>query len=208
MYNTSFYIYDADGFTREYFDKEKTLESLELNWLMMSVALCGCELYNYEIFQTTRRYAWFETTTINWLPDNTPIQIHLRPFQKALFSLLNNPLISREENFSFPHSSNPLTPNHFPEINDDTEISELHHGSWWSDTWRKDCDCSPDSNEILVPIILYMDGISLDTHGKLNLTPLNMTLGIFNVETRTKDYAWETIYFHPCALLNNLPLPS
>ena len=48
-----------------------------------------------------------------------------------------------------------------------------------------------------------MDGISLDTHGKLNVTPLNMTLGIFNVETRTKDYAWETIYFHPCAQLES-----
>jgi len=68
---------------------------------------------------------------------------------------------------------------------------------------RKDCDCSLDSIEILVPIILYMDGISLDTHGKLNLTPLNMTLGIFNVKRRTKEYAWETIYFHPCAQLES-----
>lgn len=24
-------------------------------------------------------------------------------------------------------------------------ISEIHHGSWWSDNWRKDCDCSPGS---------------------------------------------------------------
>ena len=114
----------------------------------------------------------FDTTTINWLPDKTPIQIHLRPFQTAHFFLLNNPLIAQEENFSFPHSSNPLTPDHFPEINNNTEISELHHSSWWSDTWRKYCDYSPNSIEILVPIILYMDRISLDTHRKLNLTPL------------------------------------
>ena len=58
----------------------------------------------------------FDITTINWLPDNTPIQIHLQPFQKALFSLLNNPLIAKDENFSFPHASNPLTPDRFPEI--------------------------------------------------------------------------------------------
>ena len=45
----------------------------------------------------------FESSTINWLPDNTPIQIHLRPFQKALFSLLKNPLISRlKRTFRFP----------------------------------------------------------------------------------------------------------
>ena len=74
-------------------------------------------------------------------------------------------------------------------------MSELHHGEWWRKTWET--DCTPNSNEILVPIILYMDGISLDVHGKLTLTPLNFTLGIFNTETRTKAEAWETIYFHP-----------
>ena len=42
-----------------------------------------------------------------------------------------------------------------------------------------------------------MDGISLDAHGRLSLTPLNMTLGIFSVATRTKPEAWTTIYFHP-----------
>eukprot|EP00536_Pseudo-nitzschia_multiseries_P009302 jgi/Psemu1/22847/gm1.22847_g len=51
--------------------------------------------------------------------------------------------------------------------------------------------------EILVPLIFYMDGISLDAHGCLTLTPLNMTLGIFNVETRKLPQAWTTIYFHP-----------
>ena len=139
----------------------------------------------------------FDSGTINWLPDNKPIQIHFRSFQKALSSLLSNPILVKQKKFSFIHSSNPCTPDNFPELTNDTEISELHHGSWWSDTWRQECD--PDSNQILVSIILYMDGISLDTHGKLYLTPLNMTLGIFNIETRTKDYAWETIYFHPCS---------
>ena len=42
-----------------------------------------------------------------------------------------------------------------------------------------------------------MDGILLDARGRLSLTPLNMTLGIFNVATRKRQEAWETIYFHP-----------
>eukprot|EP00536_Pseudo-nitzschia_multiseries_P015967 jgi/Psemu1/44408/gm1.44408_g len=41
-----------------------------------------------------------------------------------------------------------------------------------------------ENDEILVLIIFYMDGISLDAHGRLSLTPLNMTLGIFNTEAR------------------------
>ena len=59
--------------------------------------------------------------------------------------------------------------------------------------------CNPEKKEILVPVILYMDGISLDAHGRLMLTPLNMTLGIFNSATRKKPEAWETLYFHPDA---------
>jgi len=50
---------------------------------------------------------------------------------------------------------------------------------------------------LLVPLIFYMDGISLDAHGRLSLTPLNMTLGIFSTETRKRPEAWSTIYFHP-----------
>ena len=42
-----------------------------------------------------------------------------------------------------------------------------------------------------------MDGILLDARGRLTLTPLNMTLGIFNVTTRKRQEAWETIYYHP-----------
>ena len=42
-----------------------------------------------------------------------------------------------------------------------------------------------------------MDGISVDENGTLCLTPFNMTLEIFNTETRRKTDAWETIYFHP-----------
>ena len=42
-----------------------------------------------------------------------------------------------------------------------------------------------------------MNGISFYAHGRLTLTPLNMTLGIFNVATRKRPDAWETLYFHP-----------
>ena len=100
-----------------------------------------------------------------------------------------------EENLSFPDITTPLSGVQNPPINDDSIISELHHGDWWTNSWAE--ICTPGTNEILVPIILYMDGISIDNNGRLSLTPLNMTLGIFNVETRTRPESWETIYFHP-----------
>lgn len=142
----------------------------------------------------------FQIHAINWLPDNVPTPLSTRPFKNALQSLLSNSSVVREENLSFPDASTPYSPVSLDDHPDDeTIISELHHGGWWAKSWKEACDCSDGSKEILVPIILYMDGISLDAHGRLTLTPLNMTLGIFNIATRRRPDAWETLYFHPDA---------
>ena len=138
----------------------------------------------------------FKPEIINWLPDNIPTQIFVRPFMNALNALLSNTSLVKEANFLFPDASTPLSPVNLVD-DEHTDITELHHGKWWSNSWKT--LCKPNTDEILVPIILYMDGISLDAHGRLTLTPLNMTLGIFNVATRTRPDAWETIYFHPDA---------
>ena len=148
----------------------------------------------------------FQPQTIRWLPSNRPTEVYIRSFKTALFSLLTNTDIVKEGNFSFPDPNSPFISAKFPsEPNGETEIRELHHGKWWVQSWKQSCQLDVDEHgnscskykEILVPIILYMDGISLDAHGRLSLTPLNMTLGIFNVKTRRRADAWETLYFHP-----------
>eukprot|EP00536_Pseudo-nitzschia_multiseries_P008767 jgi/Psemu1/21377/gm1.21377_g len=125
----------------------------------------------------------FHPHILNWLPDNKPTQVYVCSFKDAIYSLLSDQQLMIEENLSFPNYSTPLSPDNNPELNPHSVISELHHGSWWKSSWKE--ICNPNSQEILVPIIFYMDGISLDAHGRLTLTPLNMTL------------AWTTIYFHP-----------
>eukprot|EP00536_Pseudo-nitzschia_multiseries_P011070 jgi/Psemu1/27788/gm1.27788_g len=87
----------------------------------------------------------------------------------ALHSLLTNLTLGKEENLSFLHAEDPTLPRY-----------------------------NKDRNEILVPIILYMDGIAIDNSGQMTITPLNMILGIFNTLTwNSRPDAWETIYFHP-----------
>eukprot|EP00536_Pseudo-nitzschia_multiseries_P015107 jgi/Psemu1/311732/fgenesh1_kg.821_\ len=120
----------------------------------------------------------FHSHILNWLPDNKPTQVYVRSFKDAIYSLLSDQQLMIEENLSFPDYSTPLSPDNNPEVNPHSVISELHHGSWWKSSWKE--ICNPNSQEILVRIIFYMDGISLDAHGRLMLTPLNMTLGIFN----------------------------
>ena len=105
----------------------------------------------------------FRPRIVPWLPDNNPREIYICEFQDALFSLLSCGDLMKEENLSLPNSKKPTSPEHDPMLTDDTEIQELHHGSWWCKTWKE--QCQSNSNEIMVPIILYMDGISLDVRG-------------------------------------------
>eukprot|EP00536_Pseudo-nitzschia_multiseries_P011417 jgi/Psemu1/28838/gm1.28838_g len=137
-------------------------------------------------------------------------EIYVWSFQKALHSLLTNQTLVKEENLSFPHAEDPTLLVHYPELQGNIDIDKLHHGEWWINTWEK--RCKTDSNDILVPIILYMDGIAIDNSGQTILTPLNMTLGIFNTLTwNSWPDARETIYFHPTStrdkcdkLINNV----
>eukprot|EP00980_Cylindrotheca_fusiformis_P006720 scaffold1399_cov109-Cylindrotheca_fusiformis.AAC.4 len=136
----------------------------------------------------------FRPHLINWLPDEKPITIYVRPFLDCVFELLENPhnVGPGGRNISLPHPTNPYRSK--PDIIAD-HVSELHHGKWWSATWEN--VCNSDKREILVPIILYMDGVTTDTNGKLKVTPLNMTLGIFNTKTRRQASAHTVKYYHP-----------
>ena len=150
-------------------------------------------------------YHSFHPKIVNWKPHNKPAQVYVRDFKDALFSLLQNSDLTKDENLSFPDPHVPYVWNNFPPPGEDTALKELHHGKWWVDTWKEKCSLPPtrmavkndDVIEILVPIIFYMDGVAIDKQGRLKLTPLNMTLGIFNTSTRKRKDAWETLYFHP-----------
>eukprot|EP00536_Pseudo-nitzschia_multiseries_P016219 jgi/Psemu1/45355/gm1.45355_g len=145
----------------------------------------------------------FEPHLIDWcskksMTSDVPVckEIYVWSFQKALHSLLTNVMLVKEENLSFPHDEDPMLPVWFPELQGNIDIDELHHSEWWINTWGK--RCTRDLNEILGPIILYMDGITIDNSGQSTLTPLNMTLGIFNTLSQNCwPDAWETTYFHP-----------
>ena len=45
-----------------------------------------------------------------------------------------------------------------------------------------------DPNSLLLPIILYADGVSIGMNGKANVTPAMMTLGWYSKELFKKDY--------------------
>ena len=67
----------------------------------------------------------FDKKILRWLPSNTGVEVCIRSFKTALFSLLTNTQLIVEENISLPHSSNPYSYENHPPVD---IISELHHG--------------------------------------------------------------------------------
>eukprot|EP00980_Cylindrotheca_fusiformis_P015816 scaffold4629_cov75-Cylindrotheca_fusiformis.AAC.1 len=134
----------------------------------------------------------FVPRVIRWLPDERATVLYIRSFKDGVFELLSNASLTTDKNISLPHPTNPYK----SRPDERTEyVSELHHGKWWSDTW--DAVCQEERNEILCPVFLYMDSVATDHNGRLNVTPLNMSLGIYNTATRKKVSAWTALYYHP-----------
>ena len=72
-------------------------------------------------------YFSFHAHGLNWLPDNKLVQVYVRSFRQALFSLLTNPCLVKEDNFSFPLNDTPFLPADF-NLDEKVPITELHHG--------------------------------------------------------------------------------
>ena len=60
-----------------------------------------------------------------------------------------------------------------------------------------------EPTDLLCPLILYLDKLTIDAHGHLSLEPLYFTLGLFNCMTHNKREAW-----HPLGYIPNLYLLS
>jgi hypothetical protein len=88
-----------------------------------------------------------------------------------------------EENMLFPDMDNALPPPR-PTVetiaDDDTgQVFRSAHGHL----------CT-GPNDVLCPLIMYLDRICIDQHGRCLLEPGYATLGIWNVATRDKAEAW------------------
>jgi hypothetical protein len=67
---------------------------------------------------------------------------------------------------------------------------DINTGSWYHSAHAKLCTSPQD---ILCPIILFIDKTQIDTQSKWSLEPVLFTLGIFNRSTRNLSQAWRPL---------------
>lgn len=110
-------------------------------------------------------------------------------FEQSLYSLLNdsklmvadNLLLTKETLFNLKnilkHSKN--------------DLNDINTGS----VYKKACKIylQTNSEDVLLPIIFFIDKTHTDTHGRLCLEQIRFTLGIFNRKTRNNPMAWRTL---------------
>ena len=120
-----------------------------------------------------------------YLKHGARIPIVYFSFRASLASLLSNVELMNEANLLL----NPNDP--FNSTPDGFVLSDLNSGWWYRETCKM-FHLEPQK-DILLPIILFIDGSTIDTYGKLNVEPITFTLGIFKRSVRNRSEAWRTL---------------
>lgn len=115
----------------------------------------------------------------------THCQMTIFNFQQQLMSLLTNERLMAAQNLIIGPPSNEEQHQYYGEINT---------SDWYNKTKEELCK---EPNDLLVPIILFIDETTIDNAGGLHLEPVKFTLGIFNTQTRSSSEAWKYLGFIP-----------
>ena len=105
----------------------------------------------------------------------------------VLQSLLTDPRILASD-YCF-HANDPFAPP--PEYN---YIGDLNTGRAYYETYKKLCT---KPNQVLLPIIFYMDGANTGQFADLPVTQVKMSLGIFTRKARQKYHMWKILGYVP-----------
>lgn len=107
----------------------------------------------------------------------------------AVVSLLTDPRIEDDDYLFF--DNDPLAPP--PE--DFDYLCDINTGSSYRLTYKR--LITKPGKQVLVPIIMYIDGTVTDAYSKLELQALILSLGIFKSKTRDKNFAWRKLGYVP-----------
>ena len=113
----------------------------------------------------------------------TVVKLTLHDPCAVIQALLTDPRLQDDDYFFF--NGNPLAP---PPARP-TNISHQKTADGYRKTYRA-YGIDPRKREQLLPLVFYLDGSPVSHFHNMEVTPLKVSLGFFNIKTRTKEYAW------------------
>ena len=128
-------------------------------------------------------------SSIYLLGSKKHITITKHDFQQCLYSLLNDMNLMKEENLLLNKDN--LFFNGENNRRHTLNINDIDSGNVYQNA--KKIYLNINSNDVLLPIIFFIDKTHTDNHGRLCLEQIRFTLGIFNRTTRNNPLAWRTL---------------
>ena len=140
-----------------------------------------------------KRYNWnaslYDSTRIILPSSRAAVDVVHHNARDMVVSLLTDPRITEQDYVFFDNNPFAAPPE------DLDYVADFNTGSAYLETY-KELITQPE-RQILVPIVLYIDGAVTGQYDKLEVTAMKLTLGIFNRTTRDKEYAWRTLGYVP-----------
>jgi len=119
----------------------------------------------------------------------TKVDLIWHDAKQQVVSLLTDPRVNDDDYLFF--DNDPFAP---PPENLDY-ICDINTGSAYTETYKR--LITKPGRQVLCPIVMYIDGAVTDEYNKLEVTALQMTLGIFNKKARDQPWAWRTLGYLP-----------
>ena len=132
-----------------------------------------------------------EVVSVDLVTTDVPkVDVVRYDFRRQLMSLLMDPELMKLDNLDVNPNDpfgNAFIPNR--------KIDDVHSGSWYRDTYKKEITDKGLTNTILIPIILYMDKTKIDRFQHFGLEPCSMTTTLLKRKIRNKPQAWRHLGF-------------
>ena len=125
------------------------------------------------------------------LPSGMLATITTIDFCAALGSLLSDPELMKDEHLLLYEKEDGSAMGRPQEVPPE-ELVDILDGDVCREAYRL---YVKNSDDLLIPIILFIDKTHLDRNGRLTLEPVCMTLGIFKKEYRRHPQFWRTLGF-------------
>lgn len=142
------------------------------------------EKYSFNLYPTSVK--------VNLSNCSTKVDVPRFDFVSSFFSIIHDTSLMKKENLLYNETSY-ITPSR--ETISALPYDDIHTGMWYEMTHKE--MISDPSKEILCPIILYIDGVPVDSVGRKSLEPVSFTIGFLNRSTRNKPSAWKLLGYIP-----------
>ena len=123
------------------------------------------------------------------LPSHRTSRISKFDLKSSLLALLTDPDIMKSQQLLLYDQSYIDPYNH-----ESGFYSDIHNGSAFREAHKKFCHLP---NDVLVPVIPFIDGTPIDPYGRNKLEVVMYTLGLFNKSLRNKTKAWRLAGYIP-----------